>query len=199
MDDDLDMMFAGFRTEAGAMRQEIAGLKAELGGPLVDEAERAGRAIERSLVRAIGQGKFGFEDLKRVALSAMAEIARAAISAGIGSMANGAGGAGGASGGGSGLLGAAQSIALALLGSPGRATGGPVSDGRAYWVGERGPELFVPTSSGRVEAVGSGTGTRNLSIIVNVQAAAGQDPQRLAQSGRQLARAVRRAVMQGEG
>lgn len=63
-------------------------------------------------------------------------------------------------------------------------------------VGERGPELFVPTSGGRAEALNSGG--RNLSIVVNVQGAAGQDPQRLAQSGRQLAQAVRRAVMQGE-
>ena len=36
------------------------------------------------------------------------------------------------------------------LGLPGRATGGPVSAGRAYRVGERGPEYFVPTSSGRI-------------------------------------------------
>lgn len=201
MDEDLDNMFAGFRADTGAMRQEIAGLKAELGGPLVDEAERAGRAIERALARAISQGKFGFDDLKRVALSAMGDIARGAMKAGIGAMFGSSGGlhGGAGSGGAPGLLGAAQSLALALMGSPGRATGGPVSDGGAYWVGERGPELFVPTAAGRVEAAGSSGSARNLSITVNVQAAAGQDPQRLAQSGRQLARAVRRAVMQGEG
>ena len=39
---------------------------------------------------------------------------------------------------------------------------------------------------------------RNLAITVNVQGAAGSDPQRLAQTGRQLARAVRRAVAAGE-
>ena len=32
-----------------------------------------------------------------------------------------------------------------------RALGGPVSRGRAYLVGERGPELFVPHASGRIE------------------------------------------------
>lgn len=33
---------------------------------------------------------------------------------------------------------------------PGRATGGPISAGRPYLVGERGPELVVPQTSGRV-------------------------------------------------
>ena len=30
----------------------------------------------------------------------------------------------------------------------GRAAGGPVAAGRAYLVGERGPEMFIPTTSG---------------------------------------------------
>src|SRR5690606_16667076 len=34
--------------------------------------------------------------------------------------------------------------------TPGRAMGGPVQAGRAYVVGERGPELFVPRQSGTV-------------------------------------------------
>lgn len=37
-----------------------------------------------------------------------------------------------------------------------RAGGGPVSPGRAYLVGETGPELFVPRSAGRIEASPSG-------------------------------------------
>lgn len=203
MGEDLEDIFAGFRGDTSAMRREIIALRAEMGGPLVDEAERAGRAIERALLRGVAQGKFGFEDLKRVALSAMADIARGALQSGLGAIwGSGGGGAGsGGVGGGASLLGAAQGLALALLGAPGRATGGPVMNGRPYWVGERGPELFVPTSSGRVEAAGvaGGTNARPLLITVNVQGAAGQDPQRLVQSGRQLARAVRRAVMQGEG
>lgn len=203
MGEELEDIFAGFRGDTGAMRREIIALRAEMGGPLVDEAERAGRAIERALLRGVAQGKFGFEDLKRVALSAMADIARGALQSGLGAIwGSGGGGAGrGGAGGGASLLGAAQGLALALLGAPGRATGGPVVNGRPYWVGERGPELFVPTSNGRVEAAGvaGGTNARPLSITVNVHGAAGQDPQRLAQSGRQLARAVRRAVMQGEG
>lgn len=188
MDDEIDEMVVAVRADTGAFRRDIAALRAELGGPLVVEADRAGRAIERALSRAIVNGKMGFEDLKRLALSVMADIARAAISNGIGA-------AGGGSGGG-GLLSLGTSIAMALFGAPGRATGGPVSAGRAYRVGERGPELFVPTASGRVEAVGGNV--RNIAITVNVRGETGSEPQRLAQTGRQLARAVRRAVAAGE-
>lgn len=189
--DEIDEMVVAVRADTGAFRRDIAALRAELGGELVGEAERAGRAIDRALSRAIVNGKLGFEDLKRLALSVMADIARAAISNGIGTA------IGGGQGGSGGLLGLGTSIAMALFGAPGRATGGPVSGGRAYRVGERGPELFVPTSSGRIEAAGGG-GVRNIAITVNVRGEAGSEPQRLAQTGRQLARAVRRAVVAGE-
>lgn len=135
-------------------------------------------------------GKLGFEDLKRIALSVMADIARAAIANGIGAATGGGGG-----GGGGGLLSLGSSIAMALFGAPGRATGGPVSAGRAYRVGERGPEWFVPTASGRVETGGA---VRNIAITVNVRGASTEEPKRLAQTGRQLAQAVRRAVATGE-
>lgn len=190
MGDEVDEMVVAVRADTGAFRRDIAALRSELEGSLGSGADSAGRAIDRALSRAIVSGKLGFEDLKRLALSVMADIARAAISNGIGT----ATGGGGASGGG--LLSLGASIAQALFGAPGRATGGPVSAGRAYRVGERGPELFVPTASGRIEAAGGGV--RNIAITVNVRGEAGSEPQRLMQTGRQLARAVRRAVASGE-
>jgi phage-related minor tail protein len=193
MGDEIDEMVVAVRADTGAFRRDIAALRAELGGSLVAGAEDAGRAIERALSRAIVSGKMGFEDLKRLALSVMNEIARAAISGGINAAMGGGGGSGGGAGG---LLSLGTSIAMALFGAPGRATGGPVSAGRAYRVGERGPELFVPTASGRIEAAGGAV--RNIAITVNVRGEAGGEPQRLAQTGRQLARAVRRAVASGE-
>ena len=191
--DEIDDMFGALRGDAAGFRREVAALRAEIGGPLVSEAERAGQAIERALTRAIVSGKLGFEDLKRLALSVMNEIARAAIANGIASLGGGQSGGGSGAGG---LVSLGTSIAMALFGAPGRATGGPVSAGRAYRVGERGPELFVPTASGRIEAAGSAV--RNIAITVNVRGEAGSEPQRLAQTGRQLARAVRRAVASGE-
>src|SRR3546814_13176217 len=126
--DEVDEMVVAVRADTGAFRRDIAALRAELGGPLVVEADRAGRAIERALSRAIVSGKMGFEDLKRLALSVMADIARAAISNGIGA-------AGGGSGGG-GLLSLGTSIAIALFGAPGRATG---DNGRAAGRDRGGP------------------------------------------------------------
>jgi hypothetical protein len=48
----------------------------------------------------------------------------------------------------------------------GRAMGGPVSAGTAYVVGERGPELFVPGSSGSIVPNGAGGGT-TINLTVN--------------------------------
>lgn len=45
----------------------------------------------------------------------------------------------------------------------GRASGGPVSAGTAYTVGERGPELFVPGRSGTIIPNGA------MSVVVNVE------------------------------
>ena len=47
---------------------------------------------------------------------------------------------------------------------PGRATGGPVSPGRAYVVGERGPEVFRPATGGEVGPVSAGGVTVNVAV-----------------------------------
>ena len=85
-----------------------------------------------------------------------------------------------------------------VLGLPGRATGGPVSPGRGYIVGENGPEMFVPTSAGRVEAAGTLAAPREVRVSINVNAASGGDgAQALQRSSRQVASAVRRALREG--
>jgi phage-related minor tail protein len=186
MADQVDELVVQLRADGSDLRREVAALKGELEGPLAAGAARAGDAIENALSRAVRTGKLGFDDLRRVAVAALAEIARSAISSGIGAL----GGGGGLSG----LGGLLTSVLTGLAGAPGRATGGPVSAGRAYRVGERGPELFVPTTSGRVEASGqSGAGRGPVTINVHVRGGA-DSPERLARSGRQVARAVRRAI-----
>jgi phage-related minor tail protein len=192
MDEEIERLLVSVRADTGAFARDVAEMKAQLDGPLAQGVEAAGRAIETALVRALRTGKLGFEDLKKVALSAMAEIASAAYRSGIASLAGGDAQAGG-SGGNLGLLG---NLLLSVLGASGRATGGPVAPGRAYWVGERGPELFVPTAGGRVQPA-SGE-TREVRISINVNAPGGSAPQALERSGRQVARAVRRALAQIE-
>ncbi|HEX8481069.1 MAG TPA: tail tape measure protein [Allosphingosinicella sp.] len=187
MDEEIERLLVSVRADTGAFAKDVAEMKGQLEGPLADGLERAGRVLENALLRAVRTGKFGFEDLKRTALAAMAEIAAAAIRAGI--QAAGGGGKGG-------LLAAGAQLLGTLFGAPGRATGGPVSPGRPYVVGERGPELFVPTASGRVET--GLAGVREIRMSIHVSAPAGEAPQALARSGRQVARAVKQALMRVE-
>ena len=193
MDEEIERLTVSVRADTQGFARDVAELRAQLDGPLGSSVNRAGALIENALGRAIRTGKFGFEDLKRVGLSVLAEIASAAVRSAVG------GGSGGQGGGQSGGLLALGLSALGSLlgGSPGRATGGPVSPGRAYMVGERGHELFVPTSSGTVVAPRQG-GARDVRISIAVNAPAGTAPEALARSSRQVARAVRGALLREE-
>jgi phage-related minor tail protein len=144
--------------------------------------------LERGLLTAIRRGGLGFDDLKRTALQTLNEIAAGALQSGLSNV------FGGGTGGAGSLVGNAVG---ALLGLPGRATGGPVSPGRAYLVGERGPEVFVPTSSGRVDAGAGRTPDRNVKVSINLAAPRGSDaPVALRRSSRQVASALGRALRQ---
>jgi hypothetical protein len=189
MDEEIERLTVSVRADTQGFARDVAELRAQLDGPLGSSVNRAGALIEGALGRAIRSGKFGFEDLKRVGLSVLGEIANAALRSAVG---------GGSGGQGGGLLSLGLSALGNLLGgAPGRATGGPVSPGRAYMVGERGPELFVPTSSGAVVTPGQG-GVRDVRISIAVNAPAGAAPEALARSSRQLARAVRGALLREE-
>lgn len=62
--------------------------------------------------------------------------------------------------------------ALKALGGNGRASGGPVTGGQAYLVGEQGPEIFKPDQSGTIipnDKLGSGGGV-NLTVNVGMYA-----------------------------
>lgn len=48
----------------------------------------------------------------------------------------------------------------------GKASGGPVSAGQSYVVGEQGPELFVPSSNGTIMPNGWDGGERTLRVVV---------------------------------
>jgi len=188
MDEEIESLLVSVRADTAGFARDVADMRGQLEGSFGAGVERAGRVLENALVRAVTTGKFGFEDLKRVALSAMAEIAAAAVRGGIGAMFGG---------GGQGLAGTAAQLAGALLGLPGRASGGPVAPGRAYLVGERGPEIFVPTASGRVETGRQGSG-RDVRMSITINAPSGAEPQVLARSSRQVARAVKAALMSVE-
>ena len=197
MDEEIERLVVSVRADTQGFARDVATMRAEMEGPFAAGIERTGRLLESSLTRAIQTGKFGFEDLRRIALSALAEIASAAIRSGIDSILGGAGGGSGQGG----LFASLGSIlANALNGAPGRATGGPVTPGRAYRVGERGPELFVPTSAGRVEAATSNMrGGVQVNLTVNVSDnGRGSAPDALQRSSRQMVRSLRRALAEVE-
>jgi phage-related minor tail protein len=189
MDEEIETLLIGVRADTKVFARDVAMMRAELAGPFAAGVDQAGRMLENAFVRALRTGKLGFEDLKRVALSAMAEIAAAAIGNGLKSL------FGGGSGGGiGGLIG---SLLGAIGGAPGKAIGGPVSPGRAYLVGERGPEYFVPTAAGRID-VPRPAGARDIRLSIHVSAPAGSEAQALRASSRQVARAVRQALLQAD-
>ncbi|HZV19338.1 MAG TPA: tail tape measure protein [Sphingobium sp.] len=186
MDEDFEDRTVEVRADVARFTQDIAEMRQALEGPLVAGADKAGRAIEAGLLRAARTGRLGFEDLGKVALSILAQIASAAVRQGLGALGVGGGGGGG-------LLGLAGGLLAGALGIPGRATGGSVGPGRAYLVGERGPELFLPTSSGQVMPAGSGAG-RDVHVAITVNGGGTETPRALARSARQVARAVRGAL-----
>lgn len=191
MDEEIERLLVSVRADTAVFARDVAAMRAELDGPFAAGAARAGQMLESALLRAVRTGKLSFDDLKRVALSAMAEIAASAIHSGLGAI------FGGSSGSGSGLGGAIANLIGLAVSAPGKAIGGPVAPGRAYLIGERGPELFVPTASGKIEPPRAG-GARDIRLNVTINAPAGSEGRALAQSSRQLARAVRQALLRTE-
>tara|TARA_A100001391_G_scaffold101953_1_gene67779 strand:+ start:26967 stop:27551 length:585 start_codon:yes stop_codon:yes gene_type:complete len=191
MNDDLEPLLVEVRASTSDFRADIETMRASVDSSLVGGFEKAGSVLERGLLGAIRRGSLGFDDLKQVALRAMGEIAAGAVQNGIGALFGG----GAAKGASSGLGNLLSSTLSSLLGVPGRATGGPVSPGSPFLVGERGPELFVPTSAGRVETLERQGSGKDVRVSINLAAPRGTDsPVMLRRSSRQVASAVARAL-----
>lgn len=116
----------------------------------IDAADRFGQNIARNLAQAIVLG----DDLGDALVNAFQAAAAEAIASGLFDLLSGAF---------SSILGGSGGFLSGLFG---RAVGGPVTSGKAYMVGERGPELFVPSGNGNIIANkymggGAGGGTIN--------------------------------------
>ena len=189
MDSSFEEFVIDIRATTDGFQADLDSMRGALDTSLYDGFDRAGSVLERSLVSALRRGSLGFEDLKRVAFSALDSIATHALRSGVSSLFGGSSGLGG-------LLG--QSVA-SLFGAPGRATGGPVSPGRGYIVGENGPELFVPTSSGAIQANRTNASSgRDVRVAIQLASPRGTAaPTAMQRSSRQVASAVRRALQDG--
>lgn len=190
MDDDIDELVVAVRADTQAFAADMRAMRNDFDNNLLDGFDKAGRVLERGLLSAIRKGSLGFDDLKRVASGVLDQIANQALQLGLDKLLGGSGG-----GGLGGLLGGAIG---ALFGLPGRAIGGTVAPERPYLVGERGPELFVPTSAGRIEPnPGSARARSDVRVAINLSTPRDTGaPVALQRSSRQLASAVRRALSQ---
>ena len=189
MVDTVDTLLVDVRANTQGFAADVAQMRGTFDGTLVDGFANAGNVLERGLLSAIRKGSLGFDDLRRIALGVLNDIAAQAVKSLFASM-----GGGGSGNGGIGGLFNFGSILGSVLGLPGRATGGPVAADRPYLVGERGPELFVPTSAGRIDN-GMSSGSRDIRIAINLNApSAPAATQALQRSSRQVAAAVRRAL-----
>ena len=184
--DDLSQLVVDVRASTSGFSSDIAAMRGSFDSILVDGFARAGDVLERGLSGALRRGSLGFEDLRRMALSVLDDIAGQALKGGLGVLGLGSG---------SGGLLNLGGVLGGLLGLPGRATGGPVAPGRGYLVGERGPELFVPTSAGQVVPDVAGGARRDVNVSIRVVAPQGMSsPESLRRSSRQVAQAVKRAL-----
>ena len=138
----------------------------------IDQAfSRAGASLAKSLGRAASDGKISLQELAQAALTAINAFAGARSS------------------GGGGGLGDILSRVLITNFAGARADGGPVTPGGTYLVGERGPELFRPATSGSIEPAAA------TAMTVNINVAASEGG--LLRSEAQLAHALARAVSLG--
>ncbi len=190
MPDTVESLLIDVRANTQGFASDVAAMRSTFDSTLVDGFERAGMVLERGLLNALRKGSLGFEDLRRIAMNVIDQIASQALNGLFSSIGLG----GGSSGGGLDTILGIGTMISSLFGLPGRATGGPVSPGRGYVVGERGPELFVPTSAGRIETALPG-GNRDVRVNITIAAPPGTGaPQALQRSSRQVASAVRRAL-----
>ena len=169
-------------------RQEILNSKVK---EQVDISKELGDTLEQGLVENIKgaiNGTQSFGDAMRNVLNnlknTLLDKALSSAFSGIGDSIFGGGGGGGLGGFISGLFGGKK------------AQGGPVSGGKSYVVGERGPEIFTPRGSGNITPNNQVGGTTNININVDASGTSVQgDEDRSAEFGEQIASAVKAVIV----
>lgn len=142
----------GLRARAAAPIDVMRNVSESLSGPVVNAAKQLESSFESAFVDFVK----GAKSAQDAIASLLRDLARLAAQAAFRSLFGRFFGGGG----GGGFLGS-------IFGGF-RANGGPVSSGKAYVVGERGPELFVPQAGGQIVSnermAGGGGATVNISI-----------------------------------
>jgi hypothetical protein len=142
-----------------------------------DKYREIGQTIKDGIVDAIESAVEGTKTLGEVASQVLKQIAKQILTSGVNSFFNTLGNKN-------------QGNWLGSLFGGQRAKGGPVTGGTSYLVGEKGPELFTPKSSGHITANdGLGGSVINVSVDANGSSAEGD-----ADKGRELGRMLGAAI-----
>ena len=134
-----------------------------------------GQSISTGIVDSLSAAVDGTKSLAEVASDTLNSIANTLLKFGVNSLLGGLAGGGGF---------------LGELFGGFRADGGTVASGKAYMVGERGPEIFSPGRSGSIAPNNSLGGTN---VVVNVDAS-GSSAQGDGRQAKQLGAAIGAAV-----
>lgn len=163
---------------------DVAGLEKGIAAAdtLAATTEKAAQSMAGAFEGMARRGAISFDNLKASALSSLAEMAAGFLSSGLSS-----------------LLGGGSGSGFASIFLPGRAGGGSVTPRQPYVVGERGPELFVPEGSGRIDPHPARAATPRAEgprITINVNGV--REERDLRQSATQVAVAVNRAMARAQ-
>jgi hypothetical protein len=135
-----------------------------LGDQFKDMTVNTMQQMEQALTNFVMTGKLNFKDLANSIIQDLIRIQMRQAVSGIFSYLTSA--VGSAMGSPSEISYTPSQIEMANL--PARAAGGPVSGGQSYLVGERGPEIFTPNSSGGITPNNALGGNVNLKVeIIN--------------------------------
>jgi hypothetical protein len=183
----LDSLVVKLRADTSGLETALGSLEQDLGS-LEGATSRVTEGMSRAFDGFVRNGEISFESLRKTALSALDDIFSRMLETSLG----------GIVGNGSADIASFGGIVQSFL--FGRAGGGAVAPNRPYLVGEKGPELFMPHSPGRIMpggAVQGNAATRVTNITVNVRGG-DSSPRESRKSAGQIAVAVRRAMEKAE-
>jgi phage-related minor tail protein len=166
---------AALNGAAQSLSDFVAGPVTGAAGTIDTVVARAFSSVEKSIARAAVSGKLSMKGMADAIVSDLDRIgSKTYISQPIESAI-------------SSILGAIEPVSGA------RAAGGPVAAGESYLVGEQGPEVFVPASSGSIAAGGGAVSRPQVSL--NVQAT---DAKSFLRSETQLSAMMLRVLKRGQ-
>jgi hypothetical protein len=152
--------------EFSRMKDVTVATTEDMSDGITDEMGNGMKTFTDTLTNAFDDGKLEMNDFKGYFKQTMSSMIKDAIfgsnkiSQSLGSSLHGGGGGGKSSA----IGGFFKSVIGGLFG---RASGGPVSNGKSYIVGENGPEMFTPTGNGNI-ARNNGNEGGGLTVNFNI-------------------------------